>query len=160
MLCLTAALLYEAKHTGLTVDEPSHFAAGYMYWLGEDVLLPADTPPLTRILSGWVAHVLDAPDPRQSKHWASRDAYQMGFEILAPGGKGNRQLLFYSRLPFLVFPLGIIILIWYWGRLLFSERTALMLAFCAALQPTKREISKAHPMQLDEFFKVSANLFI
>ncbi len=36
VLCLAAALVYEAKRTGLTIDEPSHFAAGFAYWLGED----------------------------------------------------------------------------------------------------------------------------
>ena len=83
LLCLTCALLYEAKHTGLTADEPSHFAAGYMYWLGEDVLLPADTPPLACIIGGWVPRLLGAPDPRQSRHWDSRDAYRIGIGILA-----------------------------------------------------------------------------
>ena len=107
-----------------------------MYWLGEDVLIPADTPPLTRIIGGWVARVLGAPDPRQSKHWASRDAYMIGHTILGNVDKRGRSLLFYSRLPFILFPIGIVSLIWYWGRQLFSERTALILAICCALEPT------------------------
>jgi hypothetical protein len=136
ILCLTTALAYEAHHTGLTVDEPSHFAAGCMYWLGEDDLNPADTPPLTRIVCGWVPRVLGAPDPRKSKHWASRDAYLIGHEILSDTGEQGRRLLFLSRLPFLIFPLGIVFLLWYWGRQLFSWRTALILACCGALEPT------------------------
>src|SRR5665811_2249171 len=48
------ALVYQTRHLGLTVDETSHFAAAYTYWLGEDVLLPADAPPLTRAICGWV----------------------------------------------------------------------------------------------------------
>jgi hypothetical protein len=136
VVCLGAALVHEATHTGLTVDEPSHFAAGYMYWLGEDVLVPADTPPLTRIISGWVARVRHAPDPRQSKNWAARDAYLIGSEILGIQGGAGRRMRFYSRLPFLIFPLGIVLLLWQWGRQLFSEGTALILALCGALEPT------------------------
>jgi len=51
LLLCAAALTYQARHLGLTIDEPSHFAAAYMYWLGEDVLQPSDTPPLTRAIS-------------------------------------------------------------------------------------------------------------
>jgi F0F1-type ATP synthase assembly protein I len=136
LLCLAGALVFEAKHAGLAGDEPSHFAAGYLYWLGEDVLVPADTPPLTRMISGWVARVRRAPDPRLSKIWASRDAYLIGAEILGVKGGPGRRMLFYSRLPFLVFPLGIVFLLWHWGRQLFSGGTALILASCAALEPT------------------------
>ena len=35
-----AALVYQARRLGLTVDETSHFAAAYVYWLGEDGLQP------------------------------------------------------------------------------------------------------------------------
>ena len=52
LIVLSVGLIYEAKHTGLTIDEPSHFAAAYMYWLGQDILVPADAPPLTRIIAG------------------------------------------------------------------------------------------------------------
>jgi hypothetical protein len=136
LIVLTAALIYEAKHTGLTVDEPSHFAAAYMYWLGQDELLPPDTPPLTRIICGWVPLLRHAPDPRRSEHWGARDAYLIGSEILGVRGRVGRAMLFYTRLPFLIFPLGISFLCWCWGRLLFSEGVALLLAACSAMEPT------------------------
>jgi 4-amino-4-deoxy-L-arabinose transferase-like glycosyltransferase len=133
---LGASLVYEAKRTGLTIDEPSHFAAAYMYWLGQDVLVPADSPPLTRMIAGWVPLLRNAPDPRRSKYWASKDAYLIGSETLGIAGKVGRRMLFYTRLPFIVFPLGICFLCWYWGRILFGEGVALILAACAALEPT------------------------
>ncbi len=136
ILSLTAALLYQAKHSGLTVDEPSHFAAAYAYWLGEDILIPADTPPLSRMIGGWVPRVMGAADPRQSKYWASRDAYPIGYGILGNVEKRGRRLLFFSRLPFLLFPLGIVFVVWHWGRQLYGELTALLIAVCVALEPT------------------------
>lgn len=136
MLLYGAALVYEAKHLGLTIDEPSHFAAAYMYWLGEDILEPADTPPLTRAISGWVPILLYAPDPVETKGWQSKDAYQIGIEILGMQHVRARRLLFYTRLPFIVFPLLIVFLIWHWARQLFGEVVALILAACACLEPT------------------------
>lgn len=129
-----AALTYQAHHLGVTIDEPSHFAAGYMYWLGEDVLQPSDTPPLTRIISGWVPRLMHAPSPRSTKGWAERDAYLIGGEIL--GRPNTQRLLFFTRLPFVVFPLLIVLLIWHWGLKLFGESIALVLAACGALEPT------------------------
>lgn len=136
LIVLSAGLIYEAKHTGLTIDEPSHFAAAYMYWLGQDILVPADAPPLTRIIAGWVPLLRHAPDPRRSKYWASRDAYLIGSDILGIPGRVGRRMLCYTRLPFLIFPLGISFLCWYWGRILLSEGVALLLAACAAMEPT------------------------
>ena len=135
LVLLALALGYQAKHVGLTVDEPSHFAAAFAYWLGKDTLQPSDAPPLTRAISGW-APILGAPDPRLSKNWRSRDAYLIGLEILNTPHIRARRILFYTRLSFILFPLGIVWLIWRWARQLFSESTALLLAAFTALEPS------------------------
>jgi 4-amino-4-deoxy-L-arabinose transferase-like glycosyltransferase len=132
-----AALVYQAWHLGMTADEPSHFAAAYQYWLGNDVLRPSDTPPLTRIISGWVPCLLDAPVPRDTDGWRRRDAYQIGAETFGHfDAAPARRLLFLTRLPFLIFPLGVVFLVWHWGRALFGPWVAVMLAASAALEPT------------------------
>jgi len=131
-----AALVYQTRRLGLTVDEASHFAAAYAYWLGEDVLQPADAPPLTRAICGWVPRLLGAPPPRDTNGWKERDAYLIGAEILDRPNIRARRLLFYTRLPFLVFPLLIVFLLWHWGRQLFGEPVGLCLAACGALEPT------------------------
>jgi hypothetical protein len=136
LACCAAGLTYQARRLGLTVDETSHFAAAYMYWLGQDVLLPADAPPLTRAICGWVPRLLGAPHPRTTNGWQERDAYLIGAEILDRPNIRARRLLFYTRLPFLAFPLLIVFLLWHWGRQLFSESVALILAACGALEPT------------------------
>jgi len=131
-----AALVYQTRRLGLTVDESSHFAAAYMYWLGEDVLQPADAPPLTRAICGWMPRLLGAPHPRDTSGWKDRDAYMIGAEILDRPNIRARRLLFYTRLPFLFFPLLIVFLLWHWGRQLFGEPIGLFLAACGALEPT------------------------
>jgi hypothetical protein len=136
LVCCAAGLTWQARHVGLTVDETSHFAAAYMYWLGQDVLLPADAPPLTRAICGWVPRLLRAPHPQTTNGWQERDAYLIGAEILDRPNIRARRLLFYTRLPFLAFPLLIVFLLWHWGRQLFDESVALILAVCGALEPT------------------------
>src|ERR1035437_9589284 len=116
-----AALTYQARRLGLTVDETSHFAAAYMYWLGEDVLQPPDAPPLTRAICGWAPRLLHAPRPQNATGWKERDAYRIGAEILDRPNIRARRLLFYTRLPFLLFPLLIVFLLWHWARRLFGD---------------------------------------
>src|SRR5689334_12683774 len=99
------------------------FAAGYAYWTGHDVLDPPDTPPATRILYGWVPIVYGAMPLERTKAWPDKDAYSIGNEILAQPGASR--LLFYSRLPFVIFPLLLVLLMWTWGRELFGAAKAL-----------------------------------
>jgi hypothetical protein len=80
--------------------------------------------------------VLHAPQPRDTNGWKQRDAYLMGAEILDRPNIRARRLLFYTRLPFLAFPLLIVYLLWHWGRLLFGDWVGLCLAACGALEPT------------------------
>ena len=136
LVCSAAALVYESRRTGLTVDETAHFATAYTWWLGEDVLQPADAPPLTRILCGWVPRLFHAPSPHDTAGWKDRDAYVIGAEILDRTDIHARRLLFYTRLPFLAFPLLTVWLLWLWGRQLFGEAIGLYLAVCGALEPT------------------------
>ena len=131
-----AALVYQTRRLGLTVDETSHFAAAYAYWQGQDVLEPPDAPPLTRAICGWVPRLLKAPQLRDTNGWKERDAYLIGAEILDRPNIRARRLLFYTRLPFLLFPLLIVFLLWHWGRQLFGEPVGLFLAVCGALEPT------------------------
>ena len=141
-----AALLYQTRRLGLTIDETSHFAAAYAYWQGEDVLEPPDAPPLTRAICGWVPRLLKAPQLRDTNGWKERDAYLIGAEILDRPNIRARRLLFYTRLPFLLFPLLIVFLLWHWGRQLFGEPVAILLAVCGALEPTI-----TRPRRADQF---------
>jgi hypothetical protein len=138
LLALDAGLLaYQAWHLGLTADEPSHFAAAQQYWLGNDVLEPSDTPPLMRILCGWIPVAISAPVDRTSDAWIHHDAYGIGAETLGKlDAARSRQILFFTRLPFLVFPLGIVWLVWRWAREMWTDGIALALAACAVFEPT------------------------
>lgn len=127
-------LVYEARRVGLSTDEPSHFAAGYSYWRGQDILQPADTPPLTRVVSGWIPGVLNMATPEQTEGWADRDAYTIGIKLLNPAR--GRAALIATRLPFLLFPLAMVYLVWRWARQIYSDGTALILAAICGLEPT------------------------
>lgn len=131
------ALAYEAWHLGLTADEPSHLAASYAWWVGSDVLLPSDTPPLMRIISGWVPCVMRIPVRRDAEVWRNRNAYDIGARTVSGLNPARAQrFIFFMRLPFVAFPLLIAFLLWRWGGKLFGQRIGLTLAACGILEPT------------------------
>lgn len=133
--CYAAVLSSQAWRIGVTFDEPSHLAAGYMYWLGQDVLHPSDTPPLMRILSGWIPHVMGVAVKRDT--WTRETSFDIGSHMLqALDAPRARRFIFLSRLPFLIFPLLTVWLVWHWAGQLFGEGTALVLAVAAMLEPT------------------------
>src|SRR5438874_5026705 len=59
LMCLVTL----AATVGVTVDEPSHFLSGHLYWQGRDNLRPGDMRPLIKIVSGWAPLVMQAPAP-------------------------------------------------------------------------------------------------
>jgi hypothetical protein len=134
---LAAALFWQAAWLSFTADEPSHFAAGYAYWLNKDYLFPSDTPPLTRILGGWIPLALGAPRPETTPSWPTRNAYMIGSEIVnAMTPQQARRVITMSRAPFILFPLAIVLVIWLWARDMFGATVAGALAVCAAGEPT------------------------
>ncbi len=132
-----AALGWQAWRIGITFDEPHHLVDGYMYWLRQDTMFPADTPPLTRITSGWVARVMALPLRRDTEGWRWRRSFDIGEDLVRDLEAGTvRRLFFLTRLTFLIYPLALVWLVWRWGREMFGPTVALVVAAGTALEPT------------------------
>ena len=133
-----AGLISLMWSTGVTVDEPSHFLSGRLYWEGRDNLRPGDMPPLIKIVSGWVPLALGAPlPPAAHPAWRDRDEWMLSMVMMQGlSAAESRRLFFAARLPMLVFPLGCFLLIWWWGRQLFPPWAAVCAAIVFCLSPT------------------------
>jgi hypothetical protein len=135
LLALYAGLLLNsAANTGVTLDEPSHLLSARLYWSGADTLKPRDMPPLIKIVAGWPARFFfPLPDlPREDRH-----EWTLSLTMIRrtpPEQIGP--LMFASRAPLLLFPLGTALLIFLWSRALFSEWTAVCLAALWMIEPT------------------------
>lgn len=138
LAALFAALAYEARHTGLTADEPSHLLSASLYWRGADTLQPRDMPPLIKLAGGWPSRFFTLPDLRaDGAAWATQHEWVISQSVLRrmPFDELDRWV-FWSRLALAIFPLLTVWLIWQWGRELFSPAVGLVLAALFALEPS------------------------
>jgi len=137
-ILFVSCLVWLMWKTGVTVDEPSHFLSGRLYWEGRDNLRPGDMPPLIKIVSGWAPLAMRAPlPPPEVEAWATRDEWALSMNLMERmSAEETRRYFFAARLPMLIFPLGCLLLIWWWGRCLFPPWAAVAAATVFCLSPT------------------------
>lgn len=158
LVLYAAALAWQAWRVGITFDEPHHLVDGYMYWLRQDTLYPSDTPPLTRITSGWIPRLLKTPLRKDTEGWKRQGSFDIGGDLMnSLDAAAKRRLFFLTRLTFLIYPLALVWLVWQWSRELFCEPVALALAACAALEPTI--LAHGHLIKSDVAAATGAVLF-
>ena len=134
LLCATA---YEAWHTGLTIDEPSHLISSHLYWHGRDRLYPRDMPPLMKIAGGWPSRLMGLPvAPDLGHRGDKRTEWSMAAELMAklPAHRVGA-VIFWSRLPMMIFPLAALIVLWRWARALHGPTVGLIVAAMWAVSP-------------------------
>ena len=131
---------YGAWRTGITADEPSHLLSSYLYWRGADRLPPSDMPPLIKLVAGWVPRLFSLPVPPDlGKPGDTRHEWWVSMRISDRlDQRSLRTLFFASRLPLLIFPMAVGLLLWRWARELFGPAVALVLTLMFALEPTAR----------------------
>lgn len=129
-IVLAAVLAALAFETGVTVDEPSHMVSSYLYWQGEDTLQPGDMPPLMKIMGGWVPHVTGLRLPARShESWKSGHEWNVGLAMMEGlHGSEIRKIFGFTRLTMIPLTLGCALLIWWWGRQLYSPGAAMAAA--------------------------------
>lgn len=97
----------------LTVDESPHIAAGYSYVVEGDYRLNPEHPPLPKLLSGisiWVGARLNNQDisfPNNISAWTDKvnAQWDMGYAFLFNSGNDANNIIWWARLPTILFSL-------------------------------------------------------
>lgn len=131
------ALAWQAWHVGLTFDEPTHLVGGYLYWLNRPDLFPADLPPLTKILDGWVPLALDIPLFPELEVWQNGWKQDVASAIMDRlPARRIHEVFYLMRLMRTLPAILLALLLWQWGRELFGESVGLVLLLVSVLSPT------------------------
>lgn len=87
------------------VDELAHVPAAYSYDHYGDYRVNAEHPPLMKNLAGWPLQFLHLNFPSDTANWNSThpEQYTLGYDFLYHYGNSAAEILFWARLPLLIF---------------------------------------------------------
>ena len=118
-------------------DELAHIPAAYSYVHFGDYRLNPEHPPLIKDLAGLPLQFLDLRFPTTSDSWLNKvnDQYGVGHEFIYESGNDAKSLIFWSRLPILLFATAFGFVFYYFVRKRFGTATGLVALFFYALSP-------------------------
>ena len=143
LVAFLALSLLLLKEKALFIDDSIHIPAGYSYLLTHDYRLNQEHPPLIKLLSGlgvWKTHPrfpFDSPGWQQAA--TPRDPQDGMQEIEEAFFNINAdrfdKIALYGRLPMLVVPVLLLLLVWWFTRQLFGQLPALIATLLTATEP-------------------------
>lgn len=129
-------MFYSAKRDSLTIDEKVHIPSGYLHtWKGNYLFNP-EHPPLLNDLAGFSARIANPILPETYKSYSfGYQEWEFGDDFFYGTPNNIEKILIYARLPFILLTLGIIYLVFLFGRTLYNEKIALAAATLVAFEP-------------------------
>ncbi len=133
------SMLYDS----ITVDEIAHIPAGYTALTKLDLRFNPEHPPLAKIVSAAPLLLLNLNDTiafQTKEGWLNNDVQygvlEFGRYLLFRSNNNPNFTLFIARLPMLIFMIGSALIIFFWGRKLFDNKSALLALVLFLFSPT------------------------
>lgn len=117
------------------VDETAHIPAGYSYAAYHDFRLNPEHPPLVKFVAGTPLLFLDIKGPKFNSSWYDIRQWDAGWYFLFHSGNNPDQIVFWSRLPMLLFVLLLGVLLYKWASEEFGNKTGLFVLLLFAFTP-------------------------
>ena len=117
------------------VDETAHIPAGYTYAAYNDYRLNPEHPPLAKYVSGIPLQFLDLKPPKLDTSWQNILQWDSGWFFIFNAGNDPDQVVFWARLPMLLFVLALGILLYKWASEEFGNKTGLFVLFLYSFTP-------------------------
>jgi len=125
------------KDDSATSDEAIHVGAGYSYLTKQDYRLNPEHPPLVKDLAAFPLLFLDIRFPLET--FAIPDSlisqWALGEELLYRSGSDADQILFWARLPMLLFLVSLGLFLFYWTNKIAGVKAGLFVLTLFAFSP-------------------------
>lgn len=123
----------------LTMDEKAHLPAGYSYVTQKDMRLNPEHPPLVKDMAGIpLLFIKNIHFPYDSPAWTSQvnSQWDFGEALLFNSNNPADEMIFWGRLPMIIFLLVLGFYLFYWTRQLFGKTAALIALSLFCFSPT------------------------
>jgi hypothetical protein len=134
MLCLCIS---SSMGDSASFDEVAHIPAAYSYIQYGDYRINPEHPPLMKDLAGIPLHFLDLQFPDDEAVWTTHvnDQFELGRRFLYTMGNDADQILFWARLPLILFAVAFGFVLHTLCRRRWGVGVALVAVFFYALSP-------------------------
>ncbi len=136
---ILAVSLLNAKNDGATFDEVAHIPAGYSYLAEQDMRLNPEHPPLLKDLAGLPLQFLDLNFDTTHSSWMTDNVadnqWNAGRKFLYTSGNDPDQIIFWSRLPFILIALLLAFFIFKWTKEIASLQAGFLALILFAFNP-------------------------
>ena len=139
LLALAAAMLAQlwtsVVQLSITSDEVDHLHAGYRYWQCNDFGWNPEHPPLVKIVAGLPLQFLNIKDPIQHACGLANDKeddFILGHDFVFANSEG---MLTAARFAVSLFPLILLLGVWFFARKLFGLPVAIISGVLIAFEP-------------------------
>ena len=139
-----------------TTDEVAHIPAGYTYLQYQDFRLNPEHPPLIKMMSGLPLQFLGVTFPTEELAWEEANQWESGWKFIYHDDNDADQILFWARLPILLFSILLGLYVYKWTREVYSKKVALIALFLFVLSPN----IIAHSRLVTTDLGVAATFFI
>ena len=119
-----------------TYDEPDHFGAAVEWTQYGDLRWSPDAPPLSGLLAGLPFRFIHVHVPVADQAIPDFYAQTVGQDILYRAGNNGQHLIEIARMPMIAFTLLVVLVVFFFGRLLWGTAGGLLAAAVASLDPT------------------------
>jgi hypothetical protein len=120
-----------------TTDEIAHIPAGYSYLKYRDYRLNPEHPPLLKAVAAVPLLFLNLNFPEDLPAWKDEvnGQWETGWKFIYHYGNDADQMLFWSRLPVLLYAIILGIYVYLWSKELFGKRVGLFALFLYSFSP-------------------------
>lgn len=117
------------------VDETAHIPAGYTYAAYHDARLNPEHPPLVKFMAGIPLQFINLKQPNADASWSEIHQWDQGWYFLFHSSNNPDQIVFWARLPMLIFVLLLGLLLYKWATEEFGHKTGLFVLLLYAFTP-------------------------
>lgn len=137
LLFMATVSLLNAWNDTLIFDEDAHTPAGYSYIALHDMRLNPEHPPLLKDLAGLAILPFHPKFDTTKDFWTEEinGQWEAGHDLFWQEGNDADQLMFWSRIPFVILSLIFVLFIFKWTRELAGISAGLFAMVLAAFDP-------------------------
>ena len=149
-----------SKKISPTWDEINYPAAGLAQLKTGKLNLDTNNPFLSKIMAALPLLFLDVNLPTHHLSWKNNDSYNFGFQFTYRNNVSADRLVFWSRLPALIFSILLLLLIFFWVKSMGGALSAYLVLIGMMLTPVLVSRASLAHFEMPMYFFTALSLWL